>query len=254
MIENLSERPLILIEIQPDQPCEERINLVRSLYGDITYVEKFDQFLYDALPQKASLVPVYEGYVAPGKTLTYSGAYRPFATREAFTVSYAILDGQKVYFRKQADANGSRFSADGKDMAQVIVPRFLDAQKVTDKLQFVYSQIGGKESSLCYCETLHAYLQYPPYSMCKEWDSGETVKFRVGENQEGEGPDQHSAGWKFVDEFDVYFGDGMYTHGEFVSVSPDQSQEFMKKVQGKYSLKKIEYFLTQHYYDLEPAE
>ncbi len=90
--------------------------------------------------------------------------------------------------------------------------------------------------------------------MCKEWDMGKTVQFRVGDKQEREGPNHQSAGWKFVDLFDVFYGDGMYTHGEFVLISPEQAPEFMKKVEGKYSFKKIDYFLLEHYYDLEPSE
>ena len=253
-IENLSDHPVVVLEIQPEQTCEDSIRLVRSLYGDVTYLEKFDQYLYDALPQKSSLIPVYEGYIAPGKTLLYSSSYRPFSQSEKFTVSYAILGDQKVYFRKEADSKSARFAIDGKDASQVIIPRFLEAEKRAEKLQIRYKEIGGKENSLCYCESLGAYQQYPPYSMCKEWDMGESVQFRVGDKQEGRGLDHRSAGWKFVDSFDVFYGDGMYTQGEFISIPPEQAVEFMKKVEGKFSFKKIDYFLSEHYYDLEPTE
>jgi hypothetical protein len=97
---------------------------------------------------------------------------------------------------------------------------------------------------------LGKFVESPPYSMYKEWDSGEDVEFLVGEEQKRIGPGKRPANWKFLDEYPVYYGDGIYKHGEFVTISPEQAAKFLQKVEGKFEIERVDYFLQNHYYAL----
>jgi hypothetical protein len=68
------------------------------------------------------------------------------------------------------------------------------------------------------------------------------------------GPNRNSAGWKFLDQYPVIFGDGMYTHGEFVKVSSADAPQFWERIHKKFAIKRINYFSDDHYYDLESME
>ena len=97
IIKNVSDQKLVLLEIQPGQPCEEPIELVRTLYGKIDYDPKADEYRYDSLVQTATMIPVVEGLLFPGEEVTLKEDYRPFADEESFTLSYAMLINEKVY-------------------------------------------------------------------------------------------------------------------------------------------------------------
>jgi hypothetical protein len=128
----------------------------------------------------------------------------------------------------------------------------MDAARQTQETEVQFEGITGDDSKSCYCSSLGAYESDLPPSLCKDWDSGRSVKFRVGEKQEGNGPDPVSAGWKFLEEYPVSYGDGMYTHGEFVEIRPEQSKSFIQKIRWKYHINRVFYFFSEHYFDLEP--
>lgn len=254
-IENLSESPVAVLGIRPEQPCEEPIELVRPLYGSIRYDEEKDEYEYQQLVQSATQIPVAEGFVPPGKSIVLNLIYRPFSDREELTIRYAVLaTGQRVYARAEEAGAAIHFARNGTDFIQVILPDLLNMEKFSTRVEVAFEGITGERRKLCYCEALSSHVDTPPYSLYKDWDSGKEVEFRVGENQEGFGPDERPAGWKFLDEYPVYYGDGMYTHGEFVIISKHQASAFMKKIAERFSIRRTDYFFKSHYYDLEPMQ
>jgi hypothetical protein len=251
-IENLSSEPITIIEIDPQQPCEEPILLIRSLYGSIQYVKENDEYIYDPLKQSQTSIPISEGMIAPGEKLVLEVQYRPFAQREKFEIQYAQISTEPVY-KKASDFEGVwHFNKNGTDSKMAILPSLSQMKKDVAKVEVVIEGVEGEESAGCYCELLKRTVDKPPFSLYKEWDAGKTVEFRVGDQQEGIGSERKSAGWKFLNQYEVVYGDGMYMHGEYIRISPEQASEFWKQIETKYSIKRINYFFDDHYYDLEP--
>ncbi len=252
-IKNNSEEPVAILEVRPDQPCEEPVSLIRTLYGRIEYDKETDEYVYDSMPQSAAMIPVLEGFLAPGKVLWLNLHYRPYASSEDFQIHYAKVSGQKIYARSESDGGFiTKFTPHGEDPAQIILNRFVDAEKLTGSLSVTFHDIQGEQSKFCSCRTAGGYSETIPAPLCKAWDLGKSVRFRVGEKQEGIGPEPRFAGWNFLELYEVNFGDGMYTHGEFVVISANQAPGFIKKIENKYSMKRIFYFQSEFYYDLEP--
>src|SRR3990172_13210790 len=186
-ITNISDQPVSILEIRPSQPCEEPINLIRSLYGRIDYDEEADEYIYDPQQQSATMIPVAEGFLLPGKMLWLNLKYRPFADQEDILIQYAAVGNQKIYARVREENSLTRFTTQGTDLSQVILSRLTELDRQEEKAQIAFQGISGERSKLCYCETLKTYVDFLPSSLCKEWDSGDTAKFRVGEKQEGMG-------------------------------------------------------------------
>lgn len=251
-VQNKSSNTLAVLEIRPEQPCEEPISLIRPLYGEIRYSEKTDEYVHEFLPQMQSQISMIQGLLLPGEVLRLPLKYRPYSPTESFSVSYALIGYNKIYRRKKREGPRSIFSTSGEDNQQVLLPQLFRMPQSVTKVNVVFEKPLGRTNRYCFCETLNSFVATPPYSLYKDWDSGKLAQFRVGEKQEGTGPDSRPAGWKFLDEFEVFYGDGMYTHGEFIEISPDQAAAFMAKMGKKYSMKKIHYFLDRYYYDLEP--
>ena len=252
-IVNSTEEPIVLLEIDPDQPCEDSINLVQPLYGAIHFDKDIDEYLYDPIKQTQTSISVSEGYLPAGEKWSKEISYRPFSAKEIFQIQYAEASGSTVYRKNLAASGEWFFSRNEGDFNMVILPALATLPKKNQSVE-VGIETGGNENPKCYCQTLNGFVEEQPISLYKEWDEGKTVEFKVGEKQEGMGPNRKSASWKFLDQYPVIFGDGMYTHGEFVKVSPDDAPEFWKRIHGKFAIKKINYFFDKHYYDLESME
>src|SRR5262245_9562952 len=74
---NSSDMPVVLLEIDPDQPCEDSINLVQPLYGSIHFDKDIDEYLYDPIKQTQTSISVSEGYVGAGEKWNREISYRP---------------------------------------------------------------------------------------------------------------------------------------------------------------------------------
>ena len=247
---NSTDTPIVLLEIDPDQPCEDSINLVQPLYGAIQFDKEIDEYLYDPVKQTQTSISVSEGYWDAGEKWTKEISYRPFSSNESFQIQYAEASGTAVYRKNLAASGEWFFSRNEGDFNTVILPALATLPKKNQEAEATI-QAEGNENPKCYCQTLNAFLEEQPFSLYKEWDEGKTVEFKVGDKQQ---ENRKSAGWKFLDQYPVIFGDGMYTHGEFVKVSSVDAPEFWKRIHGKFAIKKINYFFDDHYYDLESME
>jgi hypothetical protein len=247
---NSTHTTIVLLEIDPDQPCEDSINLVQPLYGAIQFDKEIDEYLYDPIKQTQTSISVLEGYLAAGEKWTKEISYRPFSSKETFHIQYAEASGTAVYRKNLAASGEWFFSRKEGDFNTVILPALATLPKKNQEAEAMI-QAEGNENPKCYCQTLKAFLEEQPFSLYKEWDEGKTVEFKVGDKQQ---ENRKSAGWKFLDQYPVIFGDGMYTHGEFVKVSSIDAPEFWKRIHGKFAIKKINYFFDNHYYDLESME
>jgi hypothetical protein len=253
-IVNSTDMPIVLLEIDPDQPCEDSINLVQPLYGAIHFDKDIDEYLYDPLKQAQTSISVSEGYLGPAEKWSKEISYRPFSSKETFQIQFAEASGTTVY-RKNLSASGEWFfsRAEG-DYGTVILPLLATLPKKNQQAEVTFEGVDGNENPKCFCQALNTFVEEQPFSLYKEWDEGKIVEFKVGDKQEGVGPNRKSAGWKFLDQYTVIFGDGMYTHGEFVKISAEDAPEFWKRIHGKFAIKRINYFFNDHYYDLESME
>jgi hypothetical protein len=251
-IVNSTDMPVVLLEIDPDQPCEDSINLIHPLFGTIHFDKDIDEYLYDPRNHQTS-ISVSEGYLPAGEKWSKEISYRPFSKKETFQIQYADASGTNVYRKNLASSGEWFFSQSEGDFNTVILPALVTLPKKNQSAE-VAIQTEGTENPKCFCQTLSAFVEEQPFSLYKEWDEGKTVEFKVGDKQDGMGPNRKSAGWKFLDQYPVIFGDGMYTHGEFVKVSSADAPEFWKRIHGKFAIKKINYFFDDHYYDLESME
>jgi hypothetical protein len=249
---NNSTQTIAVLEIHPQQPCEDSIHLIRPLYGAIRYDKAKDEYIYDSMPQTQTQISVVEGLMLPGETVSVSRKYRPFAATELFSVNYAIVGVNKIYRREKQQGSGYKFSIRGSDPLQVLLPNLFRMKQDVVSVQAMFPKAQGPQNKYCFCETLKRFVNIPPYTMYKDWDSGKPADFRVGDRQKSIGPERKYASWKFLDEFSVFYGDGMYTHGEFISVEPKQAVAFFDKIQNKYSIRQVQYFFDRYYYDLEP--
>lgn len=252
-IENKSTNTLAILEISPEQPCEEPIDLIRPVIGEIHYNDETDEYAQESLIQKESQISLIEGLLLPNDKLELPVKYRPYAPTETFNITYAVVGFNKIYRFKKSEGSRSIYSPAGADDRRVLLPQLFRMPQSSVRVKVVFDSVRGKKNEYCFCETLNRFVDLPPYSIYKDWDSGNSAQFRVGEKQEGSGPEKHPAGWKFLDAFEVFYGDGMYTHGEFIEVSPDQAKDFMTRAGKKYFIKKVHYFLDRYYYDLEPV-
>jgi hypothetical protein len=92
-----------------------------------------------------------------------------------------------------------------------------------------------------------------PVSFFKDIDQIGTVRIRVGDKQEGFGPEEHPTKRKFWDTYPVYYGDGMYTTGEFINVNKDNMLSFLQRLtEDNRSLKEHYYFFGSRYFELVP--
>jgi hypothetical protein len=87
--------------------------------------------------------------------------------------------------------------------------------------------------------------------LAKEIDQYGGIRVRIGDKQEGLGPEDRQAGWKFWDRYPVSYGDGMYTQGEFITIDKTQLLEFLTTLyQKKLRMKRQPYFFGSAYYEL----
>ena len=253
-IENSTDTPIVLLEIDPDQPCEDSINLVHPVYGAIHFDKDIDEYLYDPIKQTQTSISVYEGYLPAGEKWNKEILYRPFSSKETFQIQYAEGSGTNVYRKNLAASGEWYFSRNEGDFKMVILPALATLPKKDQSAKVTIESVEGKENPKCFCQTLNTFVEEQPFSLYKEWDEDKTVEFKVGDKQEGMSPNRNSAGWKFLDQYPVIFGDGKYAHGEFVKISSADAPEFWKRIHGKFAIKRINYFFEDHYYDLESME
>jgi hypothetical protein len=253
-IVNSTDEAIVLLEIDPDQPCEESMSLIQPLYGAIHFDKDIDEYLYNPLKQSQTSISVSQGYLPPRAKWSWELPYRPFSSKETFQIQYAEASGAAVYRKNLASSGEWFFSRNEGDFSTVILPSLTTLPKKNQKAKVTFQEIKGNENPKCFCQTLNEFVEEPPFSLYKEWDSGKTVEFRVGDKQEGMPSGQKTAGWKFLDRYEVFFGDGMYTQGEFVRISSADASEFWKRIHGKFAIKRINYFLNDHYYDLESLQ
>ncbi|MFO7958215.1 MAG: hypothetical protein R6X33_14105 [Candidatus Brocadiia bacterium] len=171
------------------------------------------------------------------------------------------------------------------------VPRRPDAKQAVLEFQPEYStagffleeareraaEIAGAEPEdlrLVYCEALGGYVVEPegggwiltgpdqnargarlpplPAVMLRDVDEAGNVKVKVGDEQEGFGPQEHPAGWSLWGKYPVQYGDGMYTRGEFVHIDAAKLREFLAEVHSRGgSLTDWRYYFRYRYYVLE---
>src|SRR5262245_20322635 len=81
-IVNSTDQPVVLLEIDPEQPCEEPISLIQPLYGSIHFDKDIDQYLYDPLKQTQTSISVSQGYLPAGAKWSWEIPYRPFSSKE----------------------------------------------------------------------------------------------------------------------------------------------------------------------------
>jgi hypothetical protein len=90
-----------------------------------------------------------------------------------------------------------------------------------------------------------------PASLFKDIDQRGSVRIRIGDKQEGFGPEEHPAERKFWDIYPVYYGDGMYTRGEFISVEKNHLLSFLQQLTEKNkTLIEHPYFFSSRYFEL----
>ncbi len=91
-----------------------------------------------------------------------------------------------------------------------------------------------------------------PPGMLKDVDAKGSVRVRVGIKQEGFGPEKHDAGWKFWDVYPVFYGDGMYTRGEFIQIGKSELLNFLLQVKAKRGrITENRYYFRSRYFVLE---
>lgn len=96
---------------------------------------------------------------------------------------------------------------------------------------------------------------FPPI-LLRDIDSSEYVRVRIGDKQEGLGPDAKESSRKFWNSYPVYYGDGMYTRGEFLHLNRDSIDDFLRQAYAEgQALKTRTYYFRARYYVLaDPRE
>ena len=90
-----------------------------------------------------------------------------------------------------------------------------------------------------------------PAVLAREMDDKPGVTFRIGDRQEGSGPEKRTSGQTFWGRYPVYYGDGMYTQGEFIDVNRADLPGFLKKAgENGGTLTRKEYYFGSGYYEL----
>lgn len=91
-----------------------------------------------------------------------------------------------------------------------------------------------------------------PLGMLRDLDETGAVRVRVGDKQEGMGPERRDAGWKLWDVYPVFYGDGMYTRGEFIEIDGGSLSSFLGQVREKRgSIAQQTYYFRSRYFVLE---
>ena len=78
-----------------------------------------------------------------------------------------------------------------------------------------------------------ALLPSVPPELLKDIDTAGSVRVRIGDKQEGFGPERHDAGRKLWDKYPVEYGDGMYTRGEFIRIGAKDLLAFLQQVKSR---------------------
>jgi len=90
-----------------------------------------------------------------------------------------------------------------------------------------------------------------PAVLAREMDDKPGITFRIGDRQEGSGPEKRTSGQTFWGRYPVYYGDGMYTQGEFIDVSRADLPGFLKKAgENGGTVTRKEYYFGSGYYEL----
>ena len=93
---------------------------------------------------------------------------------------------------------------------------------------------------------------FPPV-LLNEIDSRGRTKIRTGDKQEGFGPNVKKSTRVFWNSYPVYFGDGMYTSGEFLHLNADELLGFLRLAKDKgFRIRTGPIVIHSHrYYELE---
>lgn len=90
-----------------------------------------------------------------------------------------------------------------------------------------------------------------PPALLQDADAHKDIRVRVGDKQEGLGPDKHPAGWKLWDKYPVEYGDGMYTRGEFIRTDRAGLADFLEEVRKRGLRIKVHvYYFRSRYFVL----
>lgn len=136
-----------------------------------------------------------------------------------------------------------------------------------DELQFAYSHLlggwlvdeGETRWLLSTSKQQERGQQYPVFSPELLNDIDDIVAtrqgqilIRVGDKQQDSGPVLKQTGNKLWDTYPIYYGDGMYTRGEFIHLQPAQLRAFLLKLQEKDRRLQVHpYFFQLRYYGLK---
>ena len=92
-----------------------------------------------------------------------------------------------------------------------------------------------------------------PPELLRDVDSHPNVRIRVGNRQEGIGPERRLAGWHVWDKYPVEYGDGMYTRGEFIRIDRKGFEAFLAEVRKRrLRLGTRRYYFDSRYYVVQP--
>lgn len=89
-----------------------------------------------------------------------------------------------------------------------------------------------------------------PFGIFRDLDWSKEVEVHVGDNQDYKA-NNDDASWKFWDTYPVFYGDGMYTHGEFIKVNKTNVLDFLGRVKEKKgNITEYRYFFRARYFVL----
>lgn len=90
-----------------------------------------------------------------------------------------------------------------------------------------------------------------PLGMLRDIDATGNVMVRVGERQEGFGPERRNAGWEFWGVHPVFYGDGMYTRGEFIELNETNLRGFLEQARRRRgAITQRRYYFRSRYFVL----
>ena len=93
------------------------------------------------------------------------------------------------------------------------------------------------------------------FSLLNDIDLNGKVLIKVGKKQLGLGPDRRDARWKLWDTYPVFYGDGMYTNGEFIEITAAQLRDFLLRMREAGGILDTEhYFINGRYYWMKILE
>jgi hypothetical protein len=218
----------------------------------------------------------------PGEQFSMLTHYAPFTPER-----WRALSAEKTPVRSLGPDNSPRavllpdFEAKPEVMETKVNFAYAGAPFLLEDARTVASRINGARDApveLAYCTAFKGYVvfesdcswilespdqkkrgnllpAFPPV-LLTDVDTLSHVQIAVGDEQVGSGPTLRESTRLFWDRFPVFYGDGMYTDGEFVHLERDEALEFLRKAQERHmALASHEYFFRSRYFVMgRPAE